>query len=156
MNPAFIPRAGRIRALASRSFEKHRSLGALQAGIAAIETAFGHNRLHNDLKLAVENAMCAGPGAIRTRCDFGKLAFACPPDVDVALQTINREYLAEVRHQNQLERVLSPWANRAKERRLQQARLFLRWYRRFGDRARFPGIIDALTTSPVYAVEAAE
>ncbi|MCA1458043.1 hypothetical protein I6F35_33460 [Bradyrhizobium sp. BRP22] len=151
----FIPREDRVQAWAAGAFERGRAGGAIEAGIAAINAAFGNNRRVNDHKLAVERAIRRGAGDIKNVCDFGSIAMQCPVNVTGALAEIERSYQAEIRDRRRRERSGFPTRNPNHERRLAQARLFLRWYRRFGDDARFAGVVDALTTSPVYA-QAAE
>lgn len=150
---AFIPRQLRIGDLTRRTFERYRAAGAIEAGIASIRAAFGHNRIINDRKLAVESAMHRGAGAILTRHYYGEIAFACPPHVGGALIAVNRLLRDEVADCKRRQRGGFPIRHPEIENRLHEARLFLRWHRRFGDHARFAAIIDALTTSTVYAVE---
>lgn len=151
-----IPRQDRIRNLAERIYERERlsGSGAIESAIARTLEQFGTKRIINDRKLAVENAMCRGAGSVHTRCSYGNLAFTAPKNVDGAVQTIERQYRSEIRHRQMRQRSGCPLAHPSVEHRLIEARIFLRWYRRFGDRAAFAGIVEALTTSPVYLVAA--
>lgn len=145
----FTPRQTRIQELAGRAYERTRAeSGSIAAAIAEIGLTFGENRRVNDRKLAVENAMCRGAGAIRNRCEYERLALRCPPNVDGALQEIERDYQATIRDNRRRGLNGFPLPHPRVEERLREARLFLRWYRRFGDRARFPAIIDALIIVP--------
>lgn len=153
---SFIPRQTRIQELAGRAYERTRAKsGSIAAAIAEIGATFGENRRVNDRKLAVENAMCRGASAIRNRCEYERLAISIPKNVDGALREIELNYQAAVRDNRRRERNGFPLPHPRVEERLREARLFLRWYRRYGDRACFPAIIDALI-GPESFIEAAE
>lgn len=153
-------RATRITDLAQRGFDRDRAAGVLsiEAAVRQIEATFGHNRVINDRKLAVENAMCVGP-SVSVRQAYGHIAFlipafAYPGDIDGALQAVEREYRAEQRnHRTRVKNAL-PLKHPRVEHRLQEARIFLRWYRRYGDREMFAGIVEAMTVSASYLVAA--
>lgn len=158
MSRSFIPRHERALIWGERAFARARAAGAsvIPATEAQIAATFGIPRIWLDHKRAVEKAMTRGAWDFDTRLRYGKIALLCPKNVDGALREIERNYRAEVRHQNQLERIFAPNANRAKERLLNEARLFLRWFRRYGDRDVFGEIVETLTTSIHYQLQAAE
>lgn len=150
------PRRTRITALASRIFDREMASGSkvMDAALRQIEVAFGNNMRINDRKLAVENAMCRGAGSIRTRQEYGEIAFAVLPDVDQALAQVNRLYRSALSDLRVRQMSGCRLPHPSVEHRLIEARIFLRWYRRFGDRTRFPGIVEALTTGAMFAVAA--
>lgn len=154
----FTPRAQRIQSLAHRAFERHRAAGAIQAGIAAIEATFGENRRINDRKLAVERAMRRGVGDVETRFHYRFVSLMCTAYLETSICEIERSYRAEIREREQRRRFGLPLPSPVREERLGHARLFLRWYRRFGDRKQHPffWLVDAMTTSAAYRVHAIE
>lgn len=155
---SFIPRKDRPRAWGARAAAAAaaQGLGALEQAFATINASFGTPERINADKLTVERAMRRGAWDVDVRLTYGKVALLCPPTVTGALQEVERNYRAEVRHQDNLARLIAPRFNRAHERRLAHARLFLRWYRRFGDPAAFPGIVETMTTPAHYRLQAAE
>lgn len=158
MTSTFIPRNERALIWGERAYAKARAAGSkvISAWESNISATFGPCRVWLDHKIAVEKAMQRGAWDFDVRVRYGNVALLCPSNVDGALREIERNYRAEVRHQNQLERIFAPRANRAKQRILNEARLFLRWFRRHGDRDAFPAIIETLTTSIHWRMEAAE
>lgn len=154
---SFIPRQTRIQELAGRAYERTRvESGSIAAAIAEIGLTFGENRRINDRKLAVENAMCAGANSVNTRDRFGNIALAWRPDVNMALQATSLALNETVRDRKRRDAAGFPLRHPDIENRLREARLFLRWFRRYGDRAMFPAIVESLTTAPWFAAEAAE
>lgn len=156
---AFTPRIIRLQQLGQRAFERHRVAGAIQAGIAAIEATFGENRRINDRKVAVERAMRRGVNDVETRFHYRFVALMWTAHLDSSICEIERSYRAVIRDRQMRQRSGFPIPSPAREERLGHARLFLRWYRRFGNQERHPffWLVDAMTTSPAYRVlEAAE
>lgn len=152
------PRTTRIRDLADRAYEAARRSGgsAIEAAVLQIGVSFGRNRVINDRKLAVERAIRAGANAVQTRHRYGSVAMSWSPSVAASLQATVRDYRAAVRDRELREDNGFPTRHPDIEHRLLEAVLFLRWYRRFGDRDAFPLIVESLTTSPWLAAEAAE
>lgn len=156
--PAFIPRSQRAKAWGERASAAAYARGAraLDAAGAHIDAVFGPSRVWLDHKIEIDRAMARGAWDFDVRVEWQKIALLCPKNLAGAIREIERNYRAEIRHQDHLDQLFAPHANRARQRRLFRAKLFLRWFRRFGDVERFPDLIDALTTSVHYRMQAAQ
>lgn len=134
---------------------------AIEAACAMIGGAFSMAAHHNATKLAVETAMRRGEWAFQTRLRYHQIAFGADlRSIDVTLHRLDLQIAGERRHNARLRQGgLATMVKRVPEN-LIEARLFCRWFRRYGERARWPAIIDALTTAPQHAppyhIEAAE
>lgn len=150
----FIPREERPYVWARRARDKAHADGktAMEAALAAINAGFHKHWLH-ERQLTVQRAMKRGAADVRNRCEYSWVAYLCPNSVNGAFNEINRQYFAEVADRKM--RYGNGFSTKSpnKERTLEHARLFIRWFRRYGDYREFPRIIDALTTNPNYAVE---
>jgi hypothetical protein len=160
ITPTFTPRSQRCRTQFERLFNRDRADGikAVEAAERAIRASFGHAYRINGEKLALERAMLCGIGNPLVRAEYGFIAEICPSTLDASLSAVELAYRSEIRERKSRQCYGLPLPSPAREDRLQRARLFLRWYRRFADRDRHPffWLRDALTTSPAYQVEAAE
>jgi hypothetical protein len=158
--PAFTPRSQRCRTQFERLFNRDRANGikAVEAAERAIRASFGQTYRINDEKLALERAMRGGAADPLVRIEYGFIAEMCPSTLEASVSAVERAYRSEIRERKHRSCYGLPLPSPSREERLHRARLFLRWYRRFGNRDRHPffWLRDALTTSPAYHVEAAE
>jgi hypothetical protein len=133
----------------------------VEAACAMINASFSAAAHHNTLKLAVETAMLRGAWSMPVRCRYHRIAFdADVRSVEATVLRLNKLIDAERRHNALLRNNgLAPMVKRVPDNLL-EARLFCRWFRRYGARAQWPLVLDALTTrpehAPPYSLEAAE
>ena len=149
----FIPRHERPMVWARRAADEARARGesALQAGLAMIGGGFCPARYWvNEKKLRVELAIRRGEWHPANRAEYSLIAMeAWPGNFDATLRRIEGLYWRELQHRDRLNRHgLPAGRTRMNIRRLAEARLFLRWFRRFGNRRRFPDIVEGLCASP--------
>lgn len=125
---------------------REQGMDAMTCAKAAIEATFGIEAKHNNLKHTVEYAIKGGAWAIQNRCRYAKLAHGAFPD------SLGRTIaLLETYYRNEL-KLCERWGSRRSvPDNILEARLFLRWLRRFGGVGTYPEIIDALTTGPQHA-----
>jgi len=148
----FIPRHERPMEWARRAADEARARGesALQAGLAMIGGGFCPARYWvNERKLRVELAIRRAEWHPTNRAEYSLIAMeAWPGNFDATLRRITGLLWAEQRHSDRLKRHGLPASRyRMNIRRLAEARLFLRWFRRFGDRRQFPDIVEGLCAS---------
>lgn len=146
----FIPRKERTVAWAVAASDRARQTGgnSLVAAISASFEGFHDGRYKfNATKLRVETLIRRGAADHWVRSEYEKIAMLAPSLLDGAIAIVEREYRTQLIKLRRMEREITIWSTSAeivakrldlKIEKLQHARIFLRWYRRYADQEQHP------------------